>query len=74
MYVAAFSRAAHALAGRSRRGSLRSRPLQALATFAGILLLALALLLVVISKRVAEAISDVTGIGLLSEDLWPVLK
>ncbi len=74
LYVAAFSRAANALAGHSRRGALRKRPLQALATFGGILLLALTLLLVVISKRLADALAGVTGWGVFSTELFPLMK
>ena len=74
LYVSAFARAAGGVGGGSRRSSLRRRPLQVVATFVGVILLALALFLLVISKRVADALADATGIGLLSQELWPVAK
>jgi len=74
LYVAAFSRAAHRLAGQERPPMLRARPLQAVATFAGVLLLALALILIVISERIADALADATGVGLFSDALWPVFR
>jgi len=74
LYVSAFARAAQALAGGSRRSSLRRKPLQALATLAGVLVLALALVLIVLSRRLADALADVTGVGLFAHDLWPALK
>lgn len=74
LYVAAFSRAAGGIGGASRRSRLSARPLQVLATFAGVIVLAFALFLLVISKRIADALADATGIGLLSQELWPVTK
>jgi membrane protein len=69
LYVAAFSRAAGALGGGSRRSRLRNRPLQVAATFGGVILLALALLLLVVSKRIADALAQATGIGLFAQEL-----
>lgn len=74
LYVAAFSRVAAGVGGGSRRSRLRNRPLQVLATFAGIIVLAFALFLIVISKRIAEALADETGISLLAEEVWPITK
>ena len=74
LYVAAFSRASAGIGGGSRRSRLRARPLQVLATFAGVILLAGALFLLVISRRIAEALADATGIELFAQDLWPVAK
>ena len=47
LYVSAFTRASAGIGGGSRRSTLRSRPLQVLVTFAGVILLALALVLLV---------------------------
>ncbi|MEO8091095.1 MAG: YihY/virulence factor BrkB family protein [bacterium] len=74
LYVSAFARAAKALGGEGRRSELRRRPLQALATFGGIIILALALLALAISRRIAEALADVTGLGLFANDFWPLVK
>ncbi len=74
LYVSAFTRASAGIGGGSRRSTLRSRPLQVLVTFAGVILLALALVLLVLSKRIAEALADATGVELFSEELWPVAK
>jgi membrane protein len=74
LYVAAFSRAASVLAGGTGRGQLSRRPLLVLATLLGIVLLALALLLIVISRRIAEALADATGLGLFANDLWPFIR
>jgi membrane protein len=74
LYVAAFSRASAGVGGASRRSRLRNRPLQVLVTFIGVVLLAFALFLLVISKRIADALADATGIGLFAEGLWPVAK
>jgi membrane protein len=74
LYVAAFSRAAAGIGGGSRRSKLRAKPFQVLVTFSGVIVLALALFLLVISKRIAEALADATGVVLFSEDLWPVAK
>jgi membrane protein len=74
LYVAAFSRASAGIGGGSRRSRLRAKPLQVLVTFAGVILVAGALFLVVISKRVADALADATGVELFSQDLWPVAK
>jgi membrane protein len=74
LYVAAFSRAAAGIGGGSRRSRLRNRPLQVLVTFLGVIVLAFALFLLVISRRVAEALAEETGISLFAEELWPVAK
>lgn len=74
LYVAAFGRAAEVLAGGTGRGQLKRRPLFIVATLVGIVFLALALLLIVISRRIADAIADVTGLGLFANDLWPEIR
>jgi membrane protein len=74
LYVAAFGRAAEVLAGGTGRGQLKRRPLLILATLIGIVFLALALLLIVISRRIADAVADATGLGLFANDLWPVIR
>jgi membrane protein len=74
LYVAAFARASAGIGGGSRRSRMRNRPLQVLATFLGVVLLAFALFLLVISKRIADALAEATGISLFSEELWPVAK
>lgn len=74
LYVVSFSRATKGLAGQARRSELSSRPLQVLATFAGIVVLALVLLAIAISKRIADALAEVTGLGLFTGELWPVVK
>ncbi len=74
LYVSAFTRAASALAGEGRRSQLRGRPLQALATFGGIVILALVLLALAISRRIADALADVTGLGLFANGFWPLIK
>lgn len=74
LYVVSFARAAKGLAGQARRTRLRSRPLQVLATFGGIIVLALVLLAVAISRRIADALADVTDLGLFAGELWPVVK
>lgn len=74
LYVAAFSRAASVLAGGTGRGQLRRRPLIVLATLAGIIVLAIALLLIVISRRIADALADATGVGVFANDLWPLIR
>jgi membrane protein len=74
LYVVAFSRATKGLAGEVRRSELKSRPLQVLATFGGIIILAVVLLAVAISRRVADALADATGVGLFANDLWPFVK
>jgi membrane protein len=74
LYVAAFGRAASVVAGGTGRGQLKRRPLLVLATLIGVVVLALALLLIVLSRRIADAIADVTGVGLFANDLWPVIR
>jgi membrane protein len=74
LYVAAFGRAADVLAGGTGRGQLKRRPILILATLVGVIVLALALLLIVISRRIADALADATGLGLFANDLWPVIK
>ncbi len=74
LYVSAFTRAAAGVGGGSRRSSLKRRPLQVLVTFVGVILMAFVLFLLVLSKRLADALAEETGIGLLSQELWPVAK
>lgn len=74
LYVAAFGRAADVLAGGTGRGQFRRRPILILATLVGVVVLAVALLLIVISRRIADAIADATGLGLFANDLWPVIR
>ena len=74
LYVAAFGRAADVLAGGSGRGQLKRRPLFVLATLVGVVVLALGLLMIIISRRIADAIADATGLGLFANDLWPLIK
>jgi membrane protein len=74
LYVAAFGRAADVLAGGSGRGQLKRRPLIVLATLVGIVALAFALLLILVTRRIAEALADETGLELFANDLWPVIR
>jgi membrane protein len=74
LYTAAFGRAASVVAGGTGRGQLKRRPLLVLATLVGVVVLALALLLIVLSRRIADAIADATGLGLFANDLWPVVR
>jgi membrane protein len=74
LYVAAFGRAASVLAGGTGRGQFKRRPIIVLATLVGIAGLALSLLLILVTRRIAEALADETGLGLFANDLWPVIR
>ena len=74
LYVAAFTRAAAAIGGASRRSSLSRRPIQVLVTFVGLFLLALVLLLLVLSRRITNALATETGVDLFAQQGWPLAK
>ena len=74
LYVSAFTRAAAGVGGGSRRSALSAVRCRSWSTFVGVILMAFALFLLVLSKRIADALAEETGIGLLSQELWPVAK
>ena len=74
LYVAAFTRAAAAIGGAGRRSSLTRRPLQVLVTFVGLFLLALVLLLLVLSRRLTNALASETGLEFLAQEAWPFAR
>ena len=74
-YVGAFSRAMNRIYGTSEgRPVWKLRPMQLLVTVIAVVLVVAALVILVVSGPVAEAIGDVVGLGSTAVTVWSIAK